>query len=81
MGLTTLSRPTQELLARADPELGRFDCVLAADVLEVIEIRPLIRVRPRGSRFDRWFRWLERTPLQGFFAFQYILVGRRPGRR
>jgi len=38
MGLTTLSRPTQELLARADPELGRFDCVLAADVLEVIEI-------------------------------------------
>jgi len=38
MGLTTLSRPAQELLARADPELGRFECVLAADVLEVIEI-------------------------------------------
>jgi hypothetical protein len=36
---------------------------------------PLVRIRPKGSRFDRLFRWLGRTPLQGFFAFQYVLRG------
>jgi 2-polyprenyl-3-methyl-5-hydroxy-6-metoxy-1,4-benzoquinol methylase len=43
--------------------------------LRVEEVRPLIRVRPGGSRFDRLFGWLARTPLAGFFAFQYVLVG------
>jgi SAM-dependent methyltransferase len=43
--------------------------------LEVVEVRPLIRVRPRGSRFDSRFAWLARTPLREFFAFQYLLVG------
>jgi methionine biosynthesis protein MetW len=49
--------------------------LLAGAGLEVTEVRPLIRIRPKGSRFDRWFRWLARTPLAGFFAFQYVLVG------
>jgi trans-aconitate methyltransferase len=43
--------------------------------LRVDEVRPLIRIRPRGSRFDRLFRWLGSTPLQGFFAYQYVLRG------
>jgi methionine biosynthesis protein MetW len=142
----------EELLARPDPGLGRFDCVVAADVLEhlpdpwsalagavsmlepggtavvslpnvrffetfwqlgvrgtwprseqgifdrshlrwfalrdarelmegagleVTAILPLMRIRPLGSRFDAWFRWLSRTPLAGFFAFQYVLAGTR----
>lgn len=41
--------------------------------LEVVDAVPLIRVRPKGSRFDRLFGWLAHTPLQGFFAFQYVL--------
>jgi 2-polyprenyl-3-methyl-5-hydroxy-6-metoxy-1,4-benzoquinol methylase len=45
--------------------------------LEVTEVRPLIRVRPRGSRLDRRFAWVGSTPLGGFFAFQYVLVGLR----
>jgi methionine biosynthesis protein MetW len=45
--------------------------------LRVEEVVALIRVRPGGSRFDRNFGWLARTPLCGFFAFQYVLVGRR----
>jgi SAM-dependent methyltransferase len=54
----------------------------AVDLLEeaglaVERVEPLIRVRPGGSRFDRLFGWLARTPLAGFFAFQYLLVGRR----
>ena len=43
--------------------------------LRVDEVRPMIRVRPAGSRFDRAFAWLARTPLRGFFAFQYVLAG------
>jgi 2-polyprenyl-3-methyl-5-hydroxy-6-metoxy-1,4-benzoquinol methylase len=43
--------------------------------LEVADVVPLVRIRPKGSRFDRLFRWLGRTPLQGFFAFQYVLRG------
>jgi 2-polyprenyl-3-methyl-5-hydroxy-6-metoxy-1,4-benzoquinol methylase len=45
--------------------------------LRVEAVRPLIRVRPGGSRLDPAFAWLARTPLSGFFAFQYVLVGRR----
>jgi methionine biosynthesis protein MetW len=41
--------------------------------LQVVEVRPLIRVRPGGSRFDRLFGWLARTPLRELFAFQYLL--------
>jgi methionine biosynthesis protein MetW len=41
--------------------------------LEVIEVLPLIRIRPAGSRFDRLFGWLARTPLRELFAFQYLL--------
>jgi hypothetical protein len=56
-----------------------------ADAVDLLEeaglavecVEPLIRVRPGGSRFDRLFGWLARTPLAGFFAFQYLLVGRR----
>lgn len=40
--------------------------------------RPMIRVRPGGSRFDRLFGWLARTPLRELFAFQWILVSRLP---
>src|SRR5215213_8367243 len=47
--------------------------------LRVEQVRPIIRVRPGGSRFDRLFEWLARTPLAGFFAFQCVLVGRRRG--
>lgn len=46
--------------------------------LEVAEVRPLIRIRPKGSRFDRRFAWLARTPLREFFAFQYLLLGVKP---
>ncbi|HKP89746.1 MAG TPA: methyltransferase domain-containing protein [Thermoleophilaceae bacterium] len=59
----------------------------ARDLLEdaglaVVEVRPLIRIRPKGSRFDRWFAWLGRTPLRELFAFQFVLVGeRRAGAR
>jgi 2-polyprenyl-3-methyl-5-hydroxy-6-metoxy-1,4-benzoquinol methylase len=48
--------------------------------LAVDAVRPLIRIRPRGSRFDRVFGWLARTPLQGFFAYQYVLRGLKNGR-
>src|SRR3954463_10600883 len=41
--------------------------------LTVVEVRPLIRIRPAGSRFDRLFGWLGRTPLRELFAFQYLL--------
>jgi methionine biosynthesis protein MetW len=47
--------------------------------LEVTTVSSLIRVRPMGSRFDRWFGWLARTPLRELFAFQYVLVGERRG--
>ena len=43
--------------------------------LRVDEVRPLIRIRPHGSRFDRLFGWLAGTPLRGFFAYQYVLRG------
>jgi 2-polyprenyl-3-methyl-5-hydroxy-6-metoxy-1,4-benzoquinol methylase len=43
--------------------------------LEVDQVVPLIRIRPKGSRFDRLFGWLASSPLQGFFAFQYVLRG------
>src|SRR3954447_6307278 len=47
---------------------------LAADAgLRVVEVRPLIRIRPAGSRFDPLFGWLARTPLRELFAFQYLL--------
>jgi hypothetical protein len=54
----------------------------AAALLEGAGLRversvPLIRIRPGGSRFDRLFRWLAGTPLAGFFAFQYVLLGVR----
>src|SRR3954451_18474750 len=41
--------------------------------LRVAEVRSLIRVRPGGSRFDRLFGWLGRTPLRELFAFQFLL--------
>jgi methionine biosynthesis protein MetW len=41
--------------------------------LTVAEVRPLIRIRPAGSRFDRLFGWLGSTPLRELFAFQYLL--------
>jgi methionine biosynthesis protein MetW len=47
--------------------------------LTVAEVRPLIRVRPIGSRFDRLFGWLARTPLRELFAFQYLLRCEKPG--
>ena len=51
--------------------------------LAVLEVRPVIRVRPLGSRFDRRFAWLARTPLRELFAFQFVLLAERPpaGRR
>ena len=45
--------------------------------LTVTRVRPVIRVRRGGSRFDRRFAWLARTPLSDLFAFQYVLVGER----
>jgi SAM-dependent methyltransferase len=44
--------------------------------LLVEEVRPQIRVRPRGSRIDRLFAWLARTPLRELFAFQYVIAAR-----
>ncbi|MEA2441512.1 MAG: hypothetical protein QOH76_2936 [Thermoleophilaceae bacterium] len=46
--------------------------------LRVIEVRPLIRIRPVGSRFDGLFAWLGRTPLRELFAFQYLLRCEKP---
>src|SRR3954469_8665982 len=46
--------------------------------LRVAEVRSLIRVRPGGSRFDRLFGWLGRTPLRELFAFQYLLRCEKP---
>ena len=51
--------------------------------LRVEAVRPLIRVRRGGSRLDRSFAWLARTPLRELFAFQYVLLASRervPGR-
>jgi len=45
--------------------------------MTVEEAHPMIRIRPGGSRFDRLFRWLGRTPLRELFAFQWLLVARR----
>jgi 2-polyprenyl-3-methyl-5-hydroxy-6-metoxy-1,4-benzoquinol methylase len=58
----------------------RADAVelLAGAGLRVEVERPMIRVRPGGSRFDPVFGWLGRTPLRELFAFQWILVGRVP---
>jgi SAM-dependent methyltransferase len=47
--------------------------------LEVTEVQPQIPVRPGGSRFDRWFGWLARTPLRELFTFQYVIRARRAG--
>jgi methionine biosynthesis protein MetW len=46
--------------------------------LSVTEVRPLIRIRAAGSRFDRAFAWLGRTPLRELFAFQYLLRCEEP---
>jgi methionine biosynthesis protein MetW len=46
--------------------------------LGVVEVRSLIRIRPGGSRLDRLFGWLARTPLRELFAFQFVLKGSRP---
>jgi methionine biosynthesis protein MetW len=48
--------------------------------LDLRDVLPMIRIRPRGSRFDPLFRWLGRTPLAGFFAFQYVLRATKPAR-
>jgi methionine biosynthesis protein MetW len=60
----------------------------ARDLLEgaglaPVGVRPLIRIRPRGSRFDRLFGWLARTPLRELFAFQFVITAERvpAGRR
>lgn len=42
--------------------------------LRVEEVRPLVRIRPAGSRFDPLFAWLARTPLRELFAFQFVLM-------
>ena len=46
--------------------------------LRVVTVVPRIRIRPRGSRFDRFFGWIGRTPLHGFFAAQYLLLCEKP---
>jgi methionine biosynthesis protein MetW len=46
--------------------------------LNVTEVRPLIRIRPAGSRFDGLFGWLARTPMRELFAFQYLLRCEKP---
>jgi methionine biosynthesis protein MetW len=45
--------------------------------LELVDVRPQIRIRPGGSRFDRYFRWLAGTYLRELFAFQFVLVAVR----
>jgi methionine biosynthesis protein MetW len=45
--------------------------------LRVVGVEPVIRIRPLGSRFDRWFAWLARTPLRELFAFQFVLAAER----
>ena len=49
--------------------------------LRVEVVRPLIRVRRGGSRFDRRFAWLARTPLRELFAFQFVLLASREDRQ
>lgn len=46
--------------------------------LRVVHVGSVIRIRPIGSRFDRHFAWLARTPLRELFAFQHLLVGVKP---
>ena len=45
--------------------------------LAVVDVRSVIRVRPGGSRFDRLFAWVGRTPLRELFAFQFVLRCRK----
>ena len=45
--------------------------------LRVEAVSPRIRVRRGGSRFDRVFAWLARTPLRELFAYQYVLRASR----
>ena len=43
--------------------------------LDLQQTQPLIRIRPIGSRLDRFAApLLARTPLSPFFAFQYLLL-------
>jgi methionine biosynthesis protein MetW len=51
--------------------------LLEAAGLAPVQVRPLIRIRPKGSRLDRWFAWLARTPLRELFAFQLVLAAER----
>jgi methionine biosynthesis protein MetW len=46
--------------------------------LRVVEVRGQIRIRPIGSRFDRFFTWLARTPVSELFTFQYLLRCEKP---
>ena len=47
--------------------------------LRVERVSPQVRIRRGGSRFDRRFAWLGRTPLRELFAYQYVLLAsRRP---
>ena len=45
--------------------------------LRVEAVSPQIRVRRGGSRFDRLFAWLGRTPLRELFAYQFVLRASR----
>src|SRR5919199_1003209 len=57
--------------ARRVLDLGCSRALMEGAGLRVEALRPMIRVRPGGSRFDRWFAWLGRVPLlRELFAFQ-----------
>jgi 2-polyprenyl-3-methyl-5-hydroxy-6-metoxy-1,4-benzoquinol methylase len=45
--------------------------------LVVEEVSPQLRIRPIGSRFDRYIRWMAGTPLRHFFAYQFVIGARR----
>jgi SAM-dependent methyltransferase len=45
--------------------------------LDVTAVKPQIRIRPFGSRFDPLFGPLARTPLREFLSLQYVLRGVR----
>jgi 2-polyprenyl-3-methyl-5-hydroxy-6-metoxy-1,4-benzoquinol methylase len=46
--------------------------------LTVERVERVYRLKPVGSRFDQRLGVLDRLPGRSFFAFQHLLVGKRP---
>jgi hypothetical protein len=49
--------------------------LMAQAGLEVTQVSPRYRLKPRDWRTERQGRWFARTPLRPFFVFQYVIEG------